>query len=207
MAVDALDAVYDLVKKYAYNPSDTASVQLADDQIIRADLNNAIATDSTTEMCIISHNGTIRHGTNHYDYATDKTDTEKFLESTCELLEHIITIDFLCAEPLQKQEVTAERAQIIELLSRSPKLNDFLKSYGFSVLYADNVTIVTSWDDTKNYTIKYSVKLHIGQAFIYASESDYFTGLRVRSASAHNPETRVNIPGKLQTECVDNNHI
>ena len=119
MAVDILAAVYEFVKAYAYNPEDANSKQLTAEQIIRAGLNDAPVVSTSTELCIIAHVSTIRHGTNHYQYEYDQSQ-ESYKERASEMLEHIISIDFLSAEPMQRQEITAERAQIIELLARSP---------------------------------------------------------------------------------------
>ena len=68
MAVDILAAVYEFVKAYAYNPEDANSKQLTAEQIIRAGLNDAPVVSNSSELCIIAHVSTIRHGTNHYQY-------------------------------------------------------------------------------------------------------------------------------------------
>lgn len=205
MAVDILAAVYEFVKAYAYNPEDADSKQLTADQIIRAGLNDAPVVSTSTELCIIAHVSTIRHGTNHYQYEYDQSQ-ESYKERASEMLEHIISIDFLSAEPMQKQEITAERAQIIELLARSPTAVKFFAKYGLSSLFAENVTNVTGWDETKNYTARYNVKLHIGQRFNVAADTDFFTSVNVRSVKAHTSETRETAPGWMLTENVDNNH-
>ena len=103
MAVDILAAVYEFVKAYAYNPEDVNSKQLTADQIIRAGLNDAPVVSTSTELCIIAHVSTIRHGTNHYQYEYDQSQ-ESYKERASEMLEHIISIDFLSAEPMQRQE-------------------------------------------------------------------------------------------------------
>ena len=108
--------------------------------------------------------------------------------------------------PMQRQEITAERAQIIELLARSPTAVKFFAKYGLSSLFAENVTNVTGWDETKNYTARYNVQLHLGQRFNVATDADFFTSVNVRSVKAHTPETRETAPGWMLTENVDNNH-
>lgn len=205
MAVDILAAVYEFVKAYAYNPEDADSKQLAADQIIRAGLNDAPVVSTSTELCIIAHVSTIRRGTNHYQYEYTE-DPGTFKERASEMLEHIISIDFLSAEPMQRQEITAERAQIIELLARSPTAVKFFTKWGLSSLFAENVTNVTGWDETKNYTARYNVQLHLGQRFNVATDADFFTRVNVRSVNAHTPETRESAPGWMLTENVDNNH-
>lgn len=206
MAVDILAAVYEFVKAYAYNPEDADSKQLTTDQIIRAGLNDAPVVSTSTELCIIAHVSTIRHGTNHYQYEYKNQPRESYKERASEMLEHIVSIDFCSAEPMQKQEITAERAQIIELLARSPTAVKFFAKYGLSSLFAENVTNITGWDETKNYTARYNVKLHIGQRFNVATDADFFTRVNVRSVKAHTPETRESAPGWMLTENVDNNH-
>ncbi len=193
MAVDILAAVYEFVKAYAYNPEDADSKQLTADQIIRAGLNDAPVVSTSTELCIIAHVSTIRHGTNHYQYEYDQSQ-ESYKERASE------------AEPMQKQEITAERAQIIELLARSPTAVKFFAKYSLSSLFAENVTNVTGWDETKNYTARYNVQLHLGQRFNVATDADFFTRVNVRSVKAHTPETRETAPGWMLTENVDNNH-
>ena len=205
MAVDILAAVYEFVKAYAYNPEDANSKQLTAEQIIRAGLNDAPVVSTSTELCIIAHVSTIRHGTNHYQYEYTE-DPGTFKERASEMLEHVISIDFLSAEPMQRQEITAERAQIIELLARSPTAVKFFNRYGLSSLFAENVTNVTGWDETKNYTARYNVQLHLGQRFNVATDADFFTRVNVRSVNAHTPETRESAPGWMLTENVDNNH-
>ena len=103
MAVDILAAVYEFVKAYAYNPEDVNSKQLTAEQIIRAGLNDAPVVSNSTELCIIAHVSTIRHGTNHYQYEYKNQPQESYKERASEMLEHIISIDFLSAEPMQRR--------------------------------------------------------------------------------------------------------
>lgn len=202
---DVMTAVYDFIKAYAYDPDDADIPQYADDQIIRAGLNESAAPKANTEMCIIMHLGTFRHGTNHYRMQNIGTDALRTQVS--EKVEHLIQVDMLSAEPLVQQAVTAKRAQIVEMLSRSPIAADFFKINGFNVLYAEDVTVINQWDDTKNYTARYSVKLRLEEVVTYAANSDYFTRVKVKSVRAHTADTRANEPGYLLTENIDNNHL
>lgn len=201
---DVMTAVYDFIKAYAYDPDDADIPQYADDQIIRAGLNESAAPKANTEMCIIMHLGTFRHGTNHYRLQNIGTDALRTQVS--EKVEHLIQVDMLSAEPLVQQAVTAKRAQIVEMLSRSPIAADFFKSNGFNILYAEDVTVINQWDETRNYLCRYTLKLHIEQRFEISTPIDYFNKVRVKSVRAHTPETRQNEPGYLLTENVDNNH-
>ena len=202
---DVMDAVYDFIKTYAYDANDESLPQYADDQIIRAGLNEASAPKAKTEMCIIIHLGTIRHGTNHYQLHNPQSDTLR--ESTSELIEHMVQVDMLSAEPLIRQAVTARRAQLVEMIARSPMAVDFFKSKGFNILFAEDVTVINQWDDTKNYTARYSVKLRLEEVVTYTINSDYFTKVKVKSVRAHTADTRANEPGYLLTENIDNNHL
>ena len=206
MATDILGAVYDYIKTYAWDATDPDCPQYRDDQIIRGGLNEMAVTKDKMEMCIIYHQHTTRHGTNHYRYLNQGIDDAQFVQGTSEVVEHLIQVDMVSAEPVVRQEVTAKRAQAIEMLSRSPIGTAFFKSRDLNLISAEDVTVINQWDETKNYLCRYTLKLHLEQRFEISTPIDYFNKVRVKSVRAHTPETRQNEPGYLLTENVDNNH-
>ena len=161
MATDILGAVYDYIKTYAWDANDPDCPQYRDDQIIRGGLNEMAVTKDKMEMCIVYHQHVTRHGTNHYRYRNQGTDGAQFVQGTSELVEHLIQVDMVSAEPVVAQEVTAKRAQAIEMLSRSPIGTAFFKSRALNLIGAEDVTVINQWDETKNYLCRYT--LHLGK--------------------------------------------
>lgn len=210
MAIDILGAVYDFVQTYAWQPSDERSKQYTDEQIVRGIQNAAVLPHDTVEFCVLTLTQTIRHGTNVERYAVQVGEGEEptYKDQYREKLEHIIQIDFCSAEPYQDQEVTAERASIIEMLSRSHIATSFFKTkYNtLNCLYSEDVQNMTRWDDTKNYTSRFSVRLHLEEILLREITSEYFTQIDVKTAPAHAETERENQPGFVLTENVDNLH-
>ena len=100
--IDVMGAVYDFVKAFACNGTDVPAY--TDDQIVRGVLNASVAPD-VTDFAVITHTGTIRHG------STVETFPDKLGKSDMqETVEHIVQVDFYSLEPLTQQEVTINRA-------------------------------------------------------------------------------------------------
>lgn len=199
--VDVLGVVYDFIKTYACAGDGSAPVAYTDDQIIRG-VQNATVAPEVTDFAVITHAGTVRHGTTLEGWP-DMSGTSVDRE----LIEHIVQVDLYSAEPYTAQEVTCTRAQYLEMIARSARGVAFFEARGLSLLYADDLTQRASWDDTKNYTACYSTRLHISEIVTRTTTGDdYFTALNVQSIGAHTPATRTATAGVLWTENVDNNH-
>ena len=196
--IDVIGAVYDFVKAYANNGTDVPAY--TGDQIVRGVLNASVAP-SVTDFAVITHTGTIRHGTTVETFpdALGKSEMQ-------ETVEHVVQVDFYSLEPLTKQEVTINRAQCLEMCARSHHGVTYFKAYSLDLMYAENVTNKPLWDETKNYTSCYSVRLHLGETLTKTVQDDYFDALRVRTVPAHDPATRPSPEGWLQTEPIDKDH-
>lgn len=199
-AVDVLDAVYSFVQAFACATDGGAPLPYADEQIVIGQQNAAVLPPDVTEFCVLTHSATARHGT------TIITDTDDDTATASELVEHTVTVQFYSAEPQTPQYETATRAQMLEMMSRTGKAVTFFRERGLSLMYAEDVGNTPSWDETKTYTACYSTRLHIEQVLTRDYAEDYFDAVTVRSVDAHSVDTRVNRPGFLQTENVDNNH-
>lgn len=197
--IDVLGIVFDFVQTFACNPPNVPAY--TNEQIIRGQL-NATVPPEMTEIASIVHLGTVRHGT-----TAESLPDNKSLADIQETAEHIVQIDLYSMEPVTPQERTIERAQVLEMIARSHRGADFFKGTGLQLLYADDVSNSPVWDDTKNYTAHYTMRLHLEQTITRRMQTDYFTGLNVRSAPAHTPEERPAPPGWLQTEPIDKDHI
>lgn len=196
--IDILGAVYDFVKAYACNGTDVPAY--TDNQIIRGVLNASVAPD-VTEFAVITHTGTIRHGTTVETLPDAKSNSE-----IMETVEHIVQVDFYSMEPVTAQEVTINRAQCLEMCARSHHGVTYFKAYNLDLMYADNVTARPLWDETKNYTSCYTVRLHLSETLHKTVADDYFDAIRVRTVPAHDPDTRPVLPGWIQTEPIDRDH-
>ena len=196
--IDILGAVYAFIKAYACNG--TAVPAYTDDQIIRGVLNAAVAPE-VTEFAVMTHTGTIRHGTTVETFpdALGKSEIQ-------ETVEHVVQVDFYSMEPVTAQEVTINRAQCFEMCARSHHGVSYFKAYNLDLLYAENVTNRPLWDETKNYTSCYTVRLHLGETVTKTVSDDYFDAIRVRTVPAHDPATRPAPAGWLQTEPIDKDH-
>lgn len=196
--IDVMGAVYDFVKEFACNGADVP--QYDDRQIVRGVLNASVAPD-VTDFAVITHTGTIRHGSTVETFP-DTLGKSDMLET----VEHIVQVDFYSPEPLTQQEVTINRAQCLEMCARSHHGVTYLKAYHLDLLYAENVTNRPLWDETKNYTSCYTVRLHIAETLIKSVADDYFDAISVRTVPAHDPATRPSLEGWLQTEPIDKDH-
>lgn len=196
--IDVMGAVYDFVKEFACNGTDVP--QYEDRQIVRGVLNASVAPE-VTDFAVITHTGTIRHGSTVETFpdAQGKSDM-------LETVEHIVQVDFYSLEPLTKQEFTINRAQCLEMCAGAHHGVTYLKAYNLDLLYAENVTNRPQWDETKNYTSCYTVRLHIAETLVKSVEDDYFDAISVRTVPAHDPDTRPSPEGWLQTEPIDNDH-
>ena len=199
-ALDLLGIVFDYVKQYAQVPGTVAAY--TDDQIVRGQQNAAILPE-LTEFCVITYLRGIRHGTTLEAFPDSKD--AALLE---EKVEHLVQVDLYSAEPYTPQEDTRERAQALEMISRSGVGARFFEAQGagLSLLFAEDIGLRPGWDDTKNYTACFTTILHIEQNFSVSLTELSFTGTRVRSVPAHDAAGRVNLPGWVQTENVDTDH-
>lgn len=198
--LDLLGIVFDYIKQYAQVPGAVAAY--TDDQIIRGQQNAAILPE-LTEFCVYTYLRGIRHGTT-LEALPDENDAALVEEK----VEHLVQVDLYSAEPYTPQESTRERAQALEMISRSGVGARFFESQGagLSLLYAEDIGLRPGWDDTKNYTACFTTILHIEQNFSIKLTELSFTGLNVRSVPAHDAAGRTNQPGWLLTENVDTDH-
>lgn len=184
--IDILGAVYDFVLAYAKSDDIPAYTE---DQIVRGFQNMAAMPENTHEFCTITLLNTVRHGTNHEFYTNTADNTDETLKQHFqEVLEHVIQLDFCSAEPFVLPQITQARANIIELVAGSNQATDFFENYPdengnkdlITCLYAEDLQNLTGFDETKTYTARYMVRLHLQERFSAAFDVDYFNKIAIK---------------------------
>ena len=89
-------------------------------QFVQGFQNMANPPCGTHEFCTVSLLNSIRHGTGWHHWTNEKTsDPEPFEQHLEAVVEHVVQIDMCSAEPYVLPQVTAERAQILQLVAGS----------------------------------------------------------------------------------------
>lgn len=179
---DILSAVYDYVLKYACDVSNDIN-PYTENQIVRGWQNSATLPPNTNEFCIITDLTTSAHGT-----------TSEFFDSdnVCQLqrtIEHVIQIDFLSSEGITLPQTTLRRATAIQTVSNTNFATDFFQTFDSSLtcLYADGVTNLSELDESKTYSTRYQVQLHLAEIFTTTISADTFSNvdLHIENVDVH----------------------
>ena len=94
--------------------------QYGERQFVQGFQNMANPPCGTHEFCTVSLLNSIRHGTGWHHWTNEKTsDPEPFEQHLEAVVEHVVQIDMCSAEPYVLPQVTAERAQILQLVAGS----------------------------------------------------------------------------------------
>ena len=178
---DILAITYDFVKSFAKGFDMPA---YPDDHIVQGFQNMAALPHGTHEFCTITLLNSIKHGTD-WQYWTNfhKDDPEPFEQHLKAVIEDIVQIDMCSAEPYTQPQVTLERAQALQLAANSNLATEFYEHESggdATCLFAEDVQNLTGFDETKTYTCRYMLRLHLGVKAHAAYETDYFTHVDVR---------------------------
>ena len=179
--IDVLAITYDFVKSFAKGFDMPA---YPDDHIVQGFQTMASLLEGTHEFCTITLLNTIKHGTGwHYWTNVHKSDPEPFEQHIKAVIEYIIQVDMCSAEPFTQPQVTLERAQALQLAANSNLATEFYEHESggdATCLFAEDVQNLTGFDETKTYTCRYILRLHLGVKAHAAYETDYFTHVDVR---------------------------
>lgn len=129
---------------------------LPSDNIIIGWQNRSYLPLNTNEYAVISIIDTRRRGTNVQDWSKDPDSEEKLTVKELELVECSIQIDF-CSDNNNAQQ----RAQTIELVTRSQLGVKFFKLYGIAPLYADGIRDISYVDQSKQFVRRFMTTVHI----------------------------------------------
>lgn len=200
--IDVLAITYDFVKSFAKGFDMPA---YPDDHIVQGFQNMASLPEGTHEFCTITLLNSIKHGTD-WQYWTNfrKDDPEPFEQHLKAVIEDIVQIDMCSAEPYTQPQVTLERAQALQLAANSNLATEFYEHESdgnATCLFAEDVQNLTGFDETKTYTCRYMLRLHLGIKAHAAYESDYFTKIAVRPMAVDG--SNLGTPGTILTGDVD----
>ena len=200
--IDVLAITYDFVKFFAKGFDMPA---YPDDHIVQGFQNMATLPEGTHEFCIITLLNSIKHGTD-WQYWTNfhKDDPEPFEQHLKAVIEDIVQIDMCSAEPYTQPQVTLERAQALQLAANSNLATEFYEHESggnATCLFAEDVQNLTGFDETKTYTCRYMLRLHLGVKAHAAYETDYFTHVDVRPMAVDG--SNLGTPGTILTGNID----
>lgn len=186
--IDILEAVYKFILQHAHDEKNGIPV-LSENQIVRAWQNYAALPD-TTEYVVITYANKIQHGKSQIeDYYDD--DSGEFGYRVYGTLEHVVQVDFSSQGPDVDPQLTAARAQIVQILCASPVAPNFFKKFDskLNLLYCDDIGPGPVFDESQNYQARYVLNLHISQIFSKIINLDYFTeiNLKPENVDAHHP--------------------
>lgn len=198
---DILGIVYDFVQTFA--KADGADAY-TDEQIVRG-FQNLASPPRTTEFCTLTLLSAIKQGTDWQCWTnTKKTDPEPFEQHLSVVMDQMVQIDMCSAEPQVLPQVTLERAQALQLIANSNVATDFFEKQSngtMTCLYAEDVQNLSGFDDTKTYTARYMIRLHLGVKAHTSVENDYFTSVRVRPMALDG--SNISTPGQVTVGEVD----
>lgn len=200
--IDVLAITYDFVKSFAKGFDMPA---YSDDHIVQGFQNMASLPPGTHEFCTITLLNSIKHGTDwHYWTNFHKDDPEPFEQHLKAVIEDIVQIDMCSAEPYTQPQVTLERAQALQLAANSNLATEFYEHESggnATCLFAEDVQNLTGFDETKTYTCRYMLRLHLGVKAHAAYEADYFTHVDVRPMALDG--SNLGTPGTILTGNID----
>lgn len=183
---DPLGVVYQFVRDFAYQEGESSP--LSEDQVIRGWQNSSFLPAGTTEFCVLTLRDGVRQGSNVYRFTDDGDNMIMHVKKNIDLS---VQIDFNSAEPYIDPIVTRNRAEIVEQL-----INSYIgpayfkqKDEDLSVLYAEDVKNLSGFDETKTFTARYMVMLHLSQRIDKHLPIDYFTSVRIKTENVdvHHP--------------------
>ena len=200
--IDVLAITYDFVQSFAKGFDVPA---YPDDCIVQGFQNMAALPEGTHEFCTITLLNSIKHGTD-WQYWTNfrKDDPEPFEQHLKAVIEDIVQIDMCSAEPYTQPQVTLERAQALQLAANSNLATEFYEHESggnATCLFAEDVQNLTGFDETKTYTSRYMLRLHLGVKAHAAYETDYFTHVDVRPMALDG--SNLGTPGTILTGNID----
>ena len=200
--IDVLAITYDFVQQFAKGFDMPA---YPDTHIVQGFQNMAALPHGTHEFCTITLLNSIKHGTD-WQYWTNfrKDDPEPFEQHLKAVIEDIVQIDMCSAEPYTQPQVTLERAQALQLAANSNLATEFYEHESggdLTCLYAEDVQNLSGFDETKTYTCRYMLRIHLGMKAHAAYETDYFTHVDVRPMAVDG--SNLGTPGTILTGDVD----
>lgn len=185
---DILGAVNDFILAYIKRPEDLPA--LTQPQIVRGWQNLVSALPKNTrEYVVLTLLATERHGTNVHEYKHSVGETgldEKI--STHNV--HMVQVDFCCSYPDQGEEISRTRAELLEMFTRDALMVDFLRSYGLSSCYADDVKSLAFLDpETKQWVARYAVTMHLEGWTSAEPQIDSFSNVNIylENVDVHHP--------------------
>ena len=79
--------------------------------------------------------------------------------------------------------MTAERAQILQLVAGSNIATEYFENVTggkLTCLYAEDAQDLAGFDETKSYTRRYMLRLHLAEQYDAYFDSDYFTKIDIK---------------------------
>ena len=200
--IDVLAITYDFVQQFAKG-FDMPGYE--SEQIVQGFQNMASLPEGTHEFCTITLLSSIKHGSDwHYWTNVRKTDPEPFEQHLKAVIEDIVQIDMCSAEPFTQPQVTQERAQALQLAANSNIATEFYEHESggdLTCLYAEDVQNLSGFDETKTYSARYMLRLHLGMKAHAVYKSDYFIKIAVRPMAVDG--SNLGTPGTILTGDVD----
>lgn len=146
---DVYAAMYNFARVFAL-PS------LAPEHIVRGWQNRSHLPPDTNEYAVITVMQAQRRGSNVQSFNFDPATHDDGTLITAELVQCAVQFDF-CAD----DDTARQRAQAVELVSRSALAADFLASYGIAPLYAEDVRDLSFTDGSDQFVQRFTVTLHV----------------------------------------------
>lgn len=173
---DVLGCVFRFIQDHVH---DENMLPLKDSQILRS-WNSAAIAPQTSEYCILTHTGSVRHGTNVYAYRLPEEGDMGICE-TAKFLEHFIQVDFFCSDQSAPPDLTRRRAQVLELLANSQAAPSIFSSMNerMTCLYADNVQCFNEVDEAHRMRQRHTLTLHTGEHFAHGIPQRYISGVEL----------------------------
>lgn len=157
--LDVLGAVYDFLTEY-----------IGAENIVRG-WQNRSALPADVDYVVLTLINAERTGTN-----THKSDPESETETISMLNHYSVQVDF-CGD--DETEVMQLAAKLV-LLARDGLAVDFFNGKGMSCRYADDPRSVPFTNDQNQWTMRYSVTLHLAAWENVELASDYFGSVNVQ---------------------------
>lgn len=146
---DVYTAAYDFAQAFAL-PA------LPPENIIHGWQNRNHLPETTNEYAVITVLDTKRRGTNVQTFTFNPATQEDGILVSSTLVICGVQCDF-CAN----DDTARQRAQSLELVSRSPMATDFFAPYGISPLYAEDVRDLSFVDGSEQFVQRFTVALHL----------------------------------------------
>jgi len=198
---DVLGAVNDFILTYVGN---NEVALLTQPQIIRGWQNvvSGLPKD-TQEYAVLTLLASQRHGTNVHKYVNASGDSG-LVDTVSRMAEHMVQVDFCSAYPQQTEENARTRAEILEMLTRDRVAIGFLKSYGISACYADDIRPLPFQNEAEQWVARYIVTMRLSGWTATNINIPSFdeVGVYLENVDVHHPVTPV--PKKDSDYTVEN---